>query len=182
MATRLFTYGDIKTVPKQNEWLPGVFATSHGVNLNKAGVKASDLSIEFGEIVAIAQNGLGANAGYTVTRVASTTSKFGVVLRTTDGQISLEEEWIERPRSKTALSIYPLANANNFMVAVPVVSGQTPVVGEAVFVSYETGKDGAVRTNVDTNKGIALTGWTFATAKFKPTKGAGECVIIQRTL
>ena len=179
---RLFTYGDIKTVPKQNVWLAGVFATAHSVNLNKTGYKAPTLAVEYGEIVELTQNGLGANAGYNIDRVASDSTSFGVILRTTDGQISLEEDWIEAPRSKTAVSIYPLADVNNFMVAVPVESGQTPTVGGAVFVSVANDSEGAVRTSAGTSEGLALTGWTFATTKYRPTKGAGECVVIQRTL
>lgn len=182
MATRLFTYGTFKAIPKQNEWLPGVFATAHGVNLNKTGIKAPALDIEYGEIVKLTEFGLSAPGAYKVERVASGTTAFGVILRTTDGQISMEEGIIERPRSRTAMSIYPLASANNFKIAVPVDSAQTPVVGDAVYVSYESGKQGSVRTNVDTNKGIALTGWTFATEKYKPTNGAGYAVVIQRTL
>ena len=46
MATRLFQYGDFKAVPRQNEWLTGVFATAHGVNLNKTGFKPINLTIE----------------------------------------------------------------------------------------------------------------------------------------
>jgi len=182
MSTRLFSYGDIKMVPKQNEWLTGVFATAHGVNLNKTGWKASTLAIEYGEIVELTQNGLNAVNGYNVDRVASDSTAFGVILRTTDGQISMEEQWIERPRSKTALSIYPLASVNNFMVAVPVEDGEVPVVGNGVFVSIVAGSEGSVREDVDTNKGIALTGWTYATAKYKPTKGDGYAVVIQKTL
>jgi hypothetical protein len=182
MATRLFDYGQVKTVPKQNEWLPGVFATAHGVNLNKAGYKDADLSIEYGEIVELSQNGLDANAGYNVTRVDANTTVFGVILRTTDGQIGMEDEWVERPRSKTAVSVYPLASVNNFMVAVPVEEDEVPVVGEAVYVSVVDGSEGSVREDVDTDKGVALTGWVYAGAKYKATKGDGYAVVIQRTL
>lgn len=182
MATRLFQYGDFKAVPRQNEWLTGVFATEHGVNLNKTGFKPINLTIEYGEIVALAQNGLDANAGYNISRVEASSTKFGVVLRTTDGQIGVEDDFIERPRSRTAVSIYPLASVNNFQVAVPVEAGQEPVVGGAVYVSVASGKEGAVRTSAGTNEGVALAGWTFATTKYKPTKGSGEAVIIQRVI
>lgn len=182
MSTRLFTYGDTKTVPVQNQWLPGVFATAHGVNLNKAGYKVPTLAIEYGEIVALTQNGLNSSAGYNIARVKSGDTHFGVILRTTDGQIGMEDTFIERPRSATAVSIYPLSSANNFQVAVPVQDGETPVVGNGVFVSIVAGSEGSAREDVDTDKGIAVTGWTYATTKFKPTKGAGYAVIIQRTL
>lgn len=182
MATRLFTYGTFKAIPRQNEWLPGVFATAHGVNLNKTGIKAPSLDIEYGEIVKLTEFGLDAPSAYKVERVASGTTDFGVILRTTDGQISIEEGIIERPRSRTAMSIYPLASANNFKVAVPVEAGQTPVVGSDVYVSYVADKEGSARTSAGSSAGIKLTGWTFATEKYKPTNGAGYAVVIQRTL
>jgi len=182
MATRLFEYGDIKTVPKQGEWLPGVFATAHGVNLNKAGFKPKSLEIEYGEIVSLTQNGIGDNAGYNIARVADSSTLFGVIVRTTDGQISMEDDWITRPRSKTAVSVYPLANVNNFMIAVPVRSGQTPTIGNDVYVSYASNWQGSVQTSPGSTDGIKLTGWVFASTKFKPTKGDGEAVIIQRVL
>lgn len=182
MSTRLFTYGDTKTVPKVNEWLPGVFATAWGINLNAPAVKASTLAIEYGEVVELGTVGLGGNASYKVTRVDSGTTSFGVVLRTTDGQIGMEDTWMERPRSATALSVYPLASPNTFKVCVIVEDDETPVVGEQVYATYTDGSQGAVRTDVGTSEGVILTGWTFATTKFKPTKGAGYAVVIQRTV
>lgn len=182
MATRLFQYGDTYTAIQQGKWLPGVFATTHSVNLNKAGFKAKSLEIEYGEIVGLTQNGIGANAGYNIARVASGSTLFGVIVRTTDGQISMEDDWIVRPRSKTAVSVYPLANVNNFMIAVPVRSGQTPTVGNDVFVSYANDWQGSVQTSAGSTDGIKLTGWVFASEKYKPTKGSGEAVIIQRVL
>lgn len=182
MATRLFQYGDTYTAIQQGKWLPGVFATTHGVNLNKAGFKAKSLEIEYGEIVSLTQNSINANAGYNIARVADSSTLFGVIVRTTDSQISMEDDWIVRPRSKTAVSVYPLANVNNFMIAVPVRSGQTPTVGSDVYVSYASNWQGSVQTSAGSTDGIKLNGWVFASTKYKPTKGSGESVIIQRVL
>jgi len=180
MTTRLFTYGDVKTVPKQNEWLPGVFATTWGVNLNAPAVKASSLSIEYGEIVKLSSLGLVGNASYKAERMASGTTTMGVILRTTDGQIGMEDTWIERPRSATALSVYPLASPNTFKIAVPVYTDQEPAVGGQVYVSYATDHEGSVRT--DNTSAVTATGWKFASTRYQPTKGAGYAVIIERTV
>jgi hypothetical protein len=182
MSTRLFTYGNVKTVPKQNEWLPGVFASAWGINLNAPATKASDLAIEYGEIVQLNTVGMAGNASYKVVRVSASSTKFGVIIRTTDGQIGMEDEWLERPRAAQTLSVYPLSSPNSFKVAVIVEAGETPVVGEQVYVSYDTGEEGSVRITAGSTVGIALTGWTFATAKYKPTKGVGYAVVIQRTV
>ncbi len=182
MSTRLFTYGDVKTVIKQNEWLPGVFATAWGVNLNAPATKAADLEIEYGEVVQLNQSGLGGNASYNVVRVSGSTTAFGVIVRTTDGAIGLEDECVERPRTAQTLSVYPLANPDTFKIAVPVEDDETPVVGNAVYASISAGNEGAVRTDVGTSEGVAVTGWKFASTKYQPTKGSGYAVIIERTL
>lgn len=179
MATRLFTYGSPKMVIKQNEWLPGRFATAWGVNVNGTGVKASNLDIEYGEILKITAGGLGANADYVCERVAALTTKMGVVLRTTDGQINMEEGMIERPRSANALSIYPLDSSNAFTVAVPIIAAQSVTVGAQVYVCIVDGSEGAVQAT-NANSALTLTGWVFASAPYQPTKGAGLAVLIKR--
>lgn len=179
MATRLYEYGKVKDVIRQNEWLPGRFASAWGVNLNAPAVIAPTLSVEYGEILEIAQNGVSSNA-YTLTRVDSGTTSFGVLLRTTDGGINMEDGFIERPRVNTPHSVYPCDAPNYFMVAVPLVDGQTPTVGGTVYVSYNTDEEGAVRT--DSTSATALTGWTFASTKFQPTKSDDYVVLIQKSV
>lgn len=180
MATRLFTYGDVPMVIKQNQFLPGVFVDAWGVNLNAPATKASNLSIEYGEIVELNKKGLTANASYAIDRVDDATTAFGVVVRTTDGQISLEDQWVERPRSAQTLSVYPLISANKFGIVVPVAPSQTPTVGGAVYVRNVGDYAGAVQTAASSEgtAGTAISGWVFGSAKFRPTKGAGEAVII----
>lgn len=179
MSTRLYEYGKVKDIIRQNEWLPGRFASAWGVNLNAPAVIALNLAVEYGEILEIAQNGVASNA-YTATRVDDGTASFGVLLRTTDGGINMEDGFIERPRVNTPHSIYPCNAPNYFMIAVPLVSGQTPAVGGAVYV-HHTGDDaGAVRTDATT--ATALTGWTFASLKYQPTKSSDYVVLIQKSV
>ena len=177
---RLYTYGNRLTVTRQNHWLPGRFASAWGVNLSAPAVKDPALAVEYGEIVALSGGGQNANA-YVIGRVAGNSTVFGVILRTTDGQISMEGAWVETPRTHTPLSVFPLGTAPNyFTVAVPLQAGQTPVVGEAVFVGTGAGVEGAVRTN-DTN-GTALTGWVFASTSYQPTDSDSLVVLIQKSV
>jgi hypothetical protein len=106
---------------------------------------------------------------------------FGVVVRTVDGGISMTDTAISAPRAGQPVSVIPLGAPNFYEIAVPVESGEVPVAGNAVYVSMVSGSEGAVREDVDTDKGIAVTGWIYAGAKYSPTKGAGECVIIRKT-
>ncbi len=178
MAT-LSTYGNPKTVIRQNEWLWGRFATAWGVPLN-APVVVGNVDIEYGKILSLTQSGLNSNAyvGALVTNADNLV--YGVVIRTTDGQISMEQGFTERPRTNTPVSVYPLASPNAFVVAVPLMAGQTPTVGGAVFVSHNAGSQGAVRTN-DTNA-RALTGWVFASTAYTPTTSDSLAVLIQRVV
>jgi len=178
MAT-LSTYGNPKTVIRQNEWLWGRFATAWGVNLN-APVVAGSVDIEYGKILKITQSGLNSNAYVGALPTDTASLSYGVVLRTTDGQISMEGGFLERPRTNTPVSIYPLATANNFVVAVPLMAGQTPTIGNAVYVSHNAGSEGAVRTD-DTNA-RAITGWTFASTAYTPTTSDSLAVLIQKTV
>ena len=180
MATRLYTYGNPKTVIKQNEWLPGRFATAHGVNLNVQAVKAPSLAIEYGELVKLVSNGLDANA-YSVERVAAGVTKFGVIIRTVDGQISLEDGFIERPRSNNTLSVYPLSAPNYFVVAVPIIASQSVTIGSQVYACIVSGSEGAVQAT-NANSAITLTGWEFASKPYKPTSSATEVVLIKKTV
>jgi len=180
MATRLFTYGSPKMVIIQNQWLAGQFATAWGVNVNAVGIKATALAIEYGELVKLTETGMAGNSFYTVERVASETTKFGVILRTTDGQIGLEEGFIERPRGNN-MSIYPLAGANFFMVAVPIIASQSVTIGAVPYACIVSGSEGALQAG-SANFGIALTGWAFASLPYAPTKGAGLCALITKTV
>lgn len=179
MSTRLYEYGTTKDVIRQNEWLPGRFASAWGVNLNAPAVIATTLAVEYGEILEIAQNGVSSNA-YTLTRVDNATTSFGVLLRTTDGGINMEDGFIERPRVNTPHSVFPCDAPNYFMVAVPVVTDQTPTIGSAVYVHNAGADAGAVRTDV--TNGTALTDWVFASTKFKPTNSDDYVVLIQKSV
>lgn len=176
---RLYTYGDVLGVSQQNKWLPGQFADAWGVNLNAPAVKATSLEIEYGEVVGISGGGINSNA-YTIARVTEQTTDFAVVVRTTDGAISMEDEWIEAPRTHTPISVYPIDSANHYTIAVPLVDGETPTVGSAVYVSYNTDEEGAVRT--DNTNGTALTGWVFASTKYQPTDSDDYCVLIRQSV
>lgn len=177
---RLYTYGNRLTVTRQNHWLPGRFSTAWGVNLNAPAVKDPALAIEYGEIVALTGGGQGANA-YVIGRVAGNSTRFGVILRTTDGQINMEGAWVETPRTHNPLSVYPLGTAPNyFTVAVPLQAGQVPVVGANAFVGVGAGVEGAVRT--DATNGVALTGWVFASTAYQPTDSNSLVVLIQKTV
>jgi len=180
MATRLYTYGEVKTVTQQGDWLPGRFATAWGVNLNAPAVKASNLAIEYGELVKLVQKGLDSNA-YTIERVAAGTTQFGVILRTTDGQVSIEEGFIERPRNTNVLSVYPLSAPNYFVVAVPIIASQNVTIGATPSACIVSGSEGAVQVGTG-NGGIALTGWVFASKPYKPTTSASEVVLIQKAV
>lgn len=177
----LFTYGLPKMVIKQNEWYPGRFSTAWGVNLNAPAVVKSGVTVEYGQIVTLETLSNG-TASYQLDKVALGDSVFGVVARTTDGQVSMTANAITAPRADTPVSVIPLGAPNFYEVAVPVEAGEVPVAGSQAYVSVVAGSEGAVREDVDTNKGVILTGWFYAGAKYKPTKGAGECVIIRKAV
>lgn len=179
MATRLYEYGQPNMVIKQNQWLPGRFATTWGVPLTAPGVIAPTLSVEYGEILEISQSGIDSNS-YVCTRVDSGTTDFGVLLRTTDGGINMEDGYIERPRVNTPHSIYPLGAPNYFMVAVPIVADQTVTVGNDVYVNYDGDTAGAVQT--DGSDATELTDWVFASEPFTPTTSDDEVVLIQKSI
>jgi hypothetical protein len=176
----LFTYGLPKMVIKQNEWYPGRFSTAWGVNLSSVGVAKAGVTLEYGQIVTLEKVTNG-TADYVLDKVAEGDTVFGVVVRTVDGGISMTDTAISAPRAGQPVSVIPLGAPNFYEIAVPVESGEVPVAGSPAYVSYVASSEGAVREDVDTNKGIALTGWIYAGAKYSPTKGAGECVIIRKT-
>jgi hypothetical protein len=176
----LFTYGLPKMVIKQNEWYPGRFSTAWGVNLSSVGIPKAGVTVEYGQIVTLEKVTNG-TADYVLDKVASGDTVFGVVVRTVDGGISMTDTAISAPRAGQPVSVIPLGAPNFHEIAVPVESGEVPVAGNAVYVSMVSGSEGAVREDVDTDKGIAVTGWIYAGAKYSPTKGAGECVIIRKT-
>jgi len=176
----LFTYGQAKAVTVQNQWLPGRFATVWGVNLNAPAVNPDGIDIEYGKIVGLTQSGLGSNA-YTVADVTAQTTSFGVIVRTTDGGIGMEDEWISKPRTNTPLSVYSLTDNNNYIIAVPVLTGHSPAVGGQVYVNHEATTVGSVETADDAGS-VALTGWVYASTAYQPTAGSGKAVLIQRTL
>jgi len=178
MAT-LVTYGNVKTVPIQNQWLWGQFATAWGVPLNAPTVSGA-VDIEYGKILKITQSGLNSNAYVGALPTDHASLSYGVVIRTRDGQIDMEEGFIERPRTNTTVSIYPLNAPNYFVVAVPLMAGQTPTIGEQAYVSHNAGSEGAVRTD-DTNA-RELTGWVFASTAYKPTTSDSLAVLIQKTV
>ena len=181
MATRLYQYGKLPTVIKQNTWFPGMFATAWGVNVNATGVLGADIAIEYGELVKIAELGADASANFSVTRVAADTTKFGVILRTTDGQINMEATAIERPRTNTPMSVYPLSASNYFRVAVPIIASQVVTIGAVPSACIVSGSEGAVQVGTG-NGGIALTDWVFASKPFKPTGSNSEVVLIEKTV
>lgn len=176
----LFTYGKPKMVIQQNLWLPGRFSIVWGVNLNAPAVNKDDIDIEYGKIVQLNQTGVDSNS-YAIEDVSGSTTRFGVIVRTTDGGIGVEDEWISKPRTNTPLSVYSLTDNNNYVIAVPIMAGHSPSVGDQVYVNHEGSTTGAVETD-DDGGSVALTGWTFASEAYQPTEGAGRAVLIQRKL
>lgn len=182
---RLFAYGSTKAVAQPNLLLPGNFYDTLAVPAKVPAVlNAPTLVVEYGEIVELVKKGITAN-GNEIKRVGSGTTSFGVILRDTAGGLSVSQKFIEAPRPEQALSIYPLLKEGQyFAIAIPVESGQSPVVGNDVYVSIVSGSEGSVRTDASTTpvKGIKVDGWVYASTKYKPTNGNGECVIIARKL
>lgn len=176
---RLYTYGNRPNVAKQGLYLPGQFATAWGVNLNAPSVKVRSVDYEYGEIVELGGGGNTSNA-YTIARVDSGTTSFGVILRTRDGLIDMEAAIAEQPRKDQTISVYPTSAPNYFQVAVILAANEAPSVGDAVYVSYNAGEEGSVRN--DATSALALTGWVFASERYKPTDGDDYVAIIQKSI
>lgn len=175
---RLYTYGNRLSVAQQGKYLPGQFSTAWGVNLNAPSVKVRTVDFEYGEIVELSGGGSTSNA-YSISRVDSGTTAFGVILRTRDGLIDMEAAIAEQPRKDQTISIYPTAAPNYFEVAVILAENEEPAVGDSVYVSYAAGKEGSVRNDV--TSATALTDWVFASTRYKPTDGDDYVALIRKS-
>lgn len=181
---RLFTYGrlnKVATIPGENH-LPGTYFNAYGLQYGAGAFNVTSDSIEPGEIVEISTS---TNKGYSVKRATAslTAATAAIVLRDVMGVNTIQDGVFEEYAPGKPLSIVPASAPQGWSISVPVVDGETPVVGNTVYVGLGTNGTvlGGVYASAQGTGGedtIELTGWTFQTTKYQPTTSSSYAVVI----
>lgn len=180
---RIFKYGKLRrvnNVPGINH-LPGTYFNAQGVQYGQGAVNTVPAdTIEFGEIVEIVSEN---NKSLTVKRATSNIAVgiAGIVLRDITGITGLREgvsEGYEMPH--VPLTVVKCAAPGTWDVVVPLAASQSIVAGTIPRVGTGEGTTvaGAIYAAAVTTNTKELTGFTFKGAKFKPTLGNSEAVLI----
>ena len=182
---RLFTYGNLSrlaTKAGQNH-LPGSYFGQYGVQYGAGGFNVTANDMEPGEIVEISKS---TEKGYSVKRATSslTAATAAIIVRDIMGVRAIQEGVFENYEPGTPMTVVPVSAPHGWPIVVPVVDGETPVVGNTVYIGLGTNStvlggvyDAAQGGGSDS---IALTGWTFGSTKFKPTSSSSYAVVIQK--
>lgn len=180
---RIFSYGKLRrvnNVPGINH-LPGTYFNAQGVQYGQGAVNSVPADkIEFGEIVEITGEN---NKSLVVKRATNniTVGIAGIALRDITGITSLREgvsEGYEMPH--VPLTVVKCAAPGAWDVVVPLAASQNIVEGTIPRVGTGEGTTvaGAIYAAAVTTNTKELTGFIFKGAKFKPTLGDGEAVLI----
>lgn len=182
---RLFTYGRLNqkaTLPGLA--LPGQYVIAHGVQYGEGAIDVDATNdVEFGEPVEITASGdKGTGIKRVTSSIASTTLAF--VLRDIVGVRTIQAGTVEAPHKSIPISVVKASAPSGWAIAVPLAGSQTPAVGGSVYIGKGSGSTvaGAVYATAQGSGGADSidSGWKFASLKYKPTAGAGECAWITK--
>lgn len=179
----VFTFGKLRDITIKGNYLPGSFSSALAVPVKIAGVLASgEDPVEYGEIVKYVV-GSTSDRAVTVSHVDGTETSatlFAVVLRTTDGGISVDANSIAGPRKGNTISLYPLqADGQYFEIPIILPSNLTITVGSKVYANVALSSAYGTATNVSTDN-IELAGWQFASKSYQPNVDSSYCAIIRK--
>ena len=181
---RLYTYGKLNRIinkPGQNA-LPGTYTSAQGVQFAQGAFKTTADAIEFGEVVElVSENAKGLGIKRATASLTANTAV--IVVRDLVGVRTIQAGIAETVGDGVPFSAIKANSAHAWDIVVPVVAGETPAVGGAVYVGL--GTNGTVLGGIyDSAQGaggvdsIALTGWTFKSTTFTPTSSASICAVI----
>lgn len=168
---RIFSYGKLaRTSNKTDLVLPGEFVDAQGVRFSEAGWMTDGNDVEFGEIVEITgRNG----KALQIKRVAAATitaARAGFVIRDIVGGRVIQQGVIEGIKGGTHVpaTVIPASSANGWGFAIAV--GEAVAAGDQVYVGKGTnGKLLGVAYKTSGDDTVAITGWKFTSASYKPT-------------